>query len=267
MPEAVRRVFDDLLNIEVNTMVKSGMTGRKMPAFGHALLDIHGSYERWLNTYCTHLNGQWSGFRPSGDAEKFVAETIAAGEHDRWWVIEAGALIDHVTITAPFQGEANGVDLFETMRRRARIAEEMHRLLEGRSGFDVRDGGDIMLKRIIRNCDQLKAILQRAATGDAAVLTRATASGVEAADTDDLPRDDLITVRKAWEMGTEVIALQTVVQVDGDIVTRLNSAYAAERHQPVRDLHRESVGSALEHWHFLVDTVVSIAKSAAGIFT
>ena len=77
MPEAVRRVFDDLLNIEVNTMVKSGMTGRKMPAFGHALLDIHGSYERWLNTYCTRLNKHWSGFRTSEDAAAFVVETTA----------------------------------------------------------------------------------------------------------------------------------------------------------------------------------------------
>ncbi len=267
MPNAVKRVFDDLLNIEVNTMLKSGMTGRKMPAAGHALLDIHGGYEGWLNAYSVELNGQWTGFVASGGADAFRDETIAAGDSERWWVIEGDQLIDHLVITPPLDGEMNGIELFEAMRTRARVAEEIHRLLEGRRGYTVRDGGDVMLKRIVKNCDQLKSILDRAAPAGAATLTRASATGFTNVDLDDVPRDDLITIRKVWEMGTEVIAMQTVVQLDGDIVTRLNSAYAADRHQPVRDLHRETVGSALEHWRYLVETLVTMAKSAVSGLT
>lgn len=267
MPEAFKRVFDDLLNIEVNTMVRSGMTGRKMPAMGHALLDIHGGYEGWLNAYSVELNEQWSDFRVSADADVFRAETAAAGESELWWVIDGEQLVEHLVISPPLDGEVNGVELFEVMRTRARIAEEVHRLLEGRRGYMVRDGGDVMLKRIVRNCDQLKSIVERASPVRPAMLTRATATGISNVDLDDIPRDDLITIRKAWEMGTEVVAMQTVVQLDGDIVTRLNSAYAASRHQPVRDLHRETVGSALEHWRFLVETLVTIAKSAVSGLT
>lgn len=267
MPEAVKRVFDDLLNIEVNTMVKSGMTGRKMPAMGHAILDIHGAYEGWLNAYGVALNEQWGRFRTTDAAAAIVAEKIGAQEDDRWWVIENGQLLDHFVITAPLHQDANGVELFDGMRKRAQIAEEMHRLIEGRRGYTVPDGGDVILKRIVRNSDQLKAILARAAPDDAAVLSRSTTTGLRNVDMDAIPRDDLITIRKAWEMGTEAVALQTVVQIDGDIVTRLNAAYTADRHQPIRDLHRESVGSALEHWRYLVDTVVKMAESAVGIFT
>ena len=267
MPNAVKRVFDDLLNIEVNTMLRSGMTGRKMPATGHALLDIHGGYESWLNAYSVELNEGWSGFRVSADAEAFRAETVAAGDGDRWWVIDDEQFVAHLMIEPPLEGEVNGIELFDGTRWRARIAEDVHRLLDGRRGYTVRDGGDVLLKRIVGNSDQLKAILERAASGQPPMLTRATATGFTNVDVDSIPRDDLITIRKAWEMGTEVIAMQTVVQLDGDIVTRLNSAYAAERYQPVRDLHRESVGSALEHWRYLVETLVTMAKSVVSGLT
>ena len=267
MLDAAKRVFDDLLNIEVNTLLKSGMTGRKMPAIGHAFLDIYGGYDGWLNAYGVELNEQWSRFRTSDGAEKFRVETAAAGKSDRWWVIVDEQLVDQLVIAPPLEGVANGVELFEEMRNRARIAEEMHRLLEGRRGYMVRDGGDVMLKRIVRNCDQLKAILERAAPDMTAELSRATATGFTNVDVDSIPRDDLIMIRKAWDIGTEVVAMQTVVQLDGDIVTRLNSAYAADRHQPVRDLHRESVGSALEHWRYLVETLVTIVKSTVSGLT
>lgn len=268
MPGAVRRVFDDLLNIEVNTMVKPGMTGRKMPAFGHALLDIYADYQAWLNAAAVALDEQWTRFRATEAATTFRDETIAAGRADEWWVIQDDELIDPVGTTAPFSGTEPGTELFSDMRTRARTVQEMHGLLAGRRGYSVRDGGDVMLQRIVRNCDQLKAILERAPSGDQPThLTRNVPNGITGANTDALPSDDLITIRKAWEMGTEVVALQTVVQIDGDVVTRLNSAYAGDHHQPVRDLHRESVGTALDHWRQLVDTAVTLAKNVAGIFT
>ncbi|MDX2378854.1 MAG: hypothetical protein QNM02_03750 [Acidimicrobiia bacterium] len=267
MADTLKRVLDDLLNIEVNTMVKPGMTGRKMPAFGHALLDIHAGYERWLNRYSIELNAQWSRFRGTPVAEQFRVARIGAGEEAKWWVIQDGALIDRLETAALTESAVDALQLFEATRTEARVAEEVHRLLDGRRGYSVRDGGDVILMRIVRNCDQLKSILERVGTGGTVMLSRGTAAGITDADTDKLPREDLITVRKAWEMGTEEIAMQTVVQLDGDIVTRLNSAYAGEEDQPVRDIHRESVGSALAHWQYLVDTVVALAKSGLGVFT
>lgn len=267
MADTLKQVLDDLLNIEVNTMVKPGMTGRKMPAFGHALLDIHAGYERWLSRYRAELNAQWSRFVGSPAAARFRATTIGAGEQDDWWVIQNGALIDELATSALTDDPVDGIVLFQETRKGARTAQEVHRLLDGRRGYTVRDGGDVILLRIVHNCDQLTSILERVSTGEPAELTRKTATGITNADTDELPREDLITVRKAWEMGTEEVAMQTVVQLDGDIVTRLNSAYTADDDQPVRDVHRGSVDSALAHWQFLVDTVVALAKSGLGVFT
>ena len=125
-----------------------------------------------------------------------------------------------------------------------------------------------MLVRIIRNCDQLKAILQRASKlGRSATLSRTSDNGAEHTSTKSLSDEDKITLRKAWDMGTEVVALQTVVQLDGDIVTRINEVYTSDRARPVRELHRQGVSNALEHWTYLVDTVKSVVGAGLSKLT
>jgi hypothetical protein len=79
-----------------------------------------------------------------------------------------------------------------------------------------------------------------------------------------LSADDVLIVRKVWEVGTESIAMQTVAQIDGDVVTRIQAARATLADQPIHDLHREAVGNAMKHWQFLVETLVTITTKAAG---
>lgn len=268
---ATKRLIDDLLNLEINTMVKAGMTGRKMPALGHALLDIFSAYDSWIGSHTDELNDQWSAFRDTDDARTFLTETIAAEDTAKWWVITQDpphALIERLGIEPLFDpGAAVTAADFQDLRKRARTAEEMQGLL-ARHGRPIEDGADVMLRRIVRNCDQLTTILEKSSTaGRTATLSRSDPTGAENASAAELTSEDLITIRKAWEMGTEVIAMQTVVQLDGDIVNRVNSAFLSERRRPVRDLHRESVGNALSHWHFLVDTVSSVISAGLGKIT
>ena len=55
-------------------------------------------------------------------------------------------------------------------------------------------------------------------------------------------------IRKVWELGTEVIAMQTIVQVDGDVITRLNPTYMNEKRYPnLQTYHNEGVNIALRH--------------------
>ena len=67
-----------------------------------------------------------------------------------------------------------------------------------------------------------------------------------------------------WEVGTETIAMQTVAQIDGDVVTRIQEARATLADRPIHDLHREAVGNAMKHWQFLVETLVTVTTKAAG---
>lgn len=72
---------------------------------------------------------------------------------------------------------------------------------------------------------------------------------------DPLPIDDseLVLIRKVWELGTEVIVMQTIIQVDGDVITRLNPTYMNQKkYSSMQQYHNDSVNIALRHWSGLV---------------
>ena len=80
-------------------------------------------------------------------------------------------------------------------------------------------------------------------------ISRDTAGGVEF----DLTPEEVLVVRKAWEVGTETILMQTVAQLDGDFVTRVQPGRIAEQDDALHALHRSSTAGALQHWQFLVE--------------
>ncbi len=98
-----------------------------------------------------------------------------------------------------------------------------------------------MLHRIGGNAAQLKAVVER--------------DVVE-------PVDRIRIVRKAWELGTGTIVAQTVVQLDGDVVTRADedSLFVDDR-AALRRLHRDAVREALAHWRVLVELVTALVTS------
>ena len=77
-----------------------------------------------------------------------------------------------------------------------------------------------------------------------------------------LSADDQLILRKVWEVGTETIVMQTVAQLDGDVVTRVQQARAGVADEPIQTIHREAVANALKHWQFLVETLVTLTTKA-----
>ena len=150
-------------------------------------------------------------------------------------------------------------DAFDTLRERAKTAEVMYRLLltaKRITGGD--DGSAVLLKRIYRNCDQVKGVLSRADTAAAGALTRKSTGTRDLV----LSADDQLIVRKVWEVGTETIVMQTVAQLDGDVVTRVQQARAGVADESIQTIHREAVANALKHWQFLVETLVTLTTKA-----
>lgn len=259
---AAKRLFDNLLTIEVNTLVKPGMTGRKMPAVGQALLDIFSEYDDWLCRYVGHLNVEWKTF-PRSAVRIYATELQRQNKLDSSLIIKDHQPIGELAVTSFIDEEPVSADKFKGLRQRAATALEVHRLmtLSGAAlqpGPALSPGAAIMLRRIIRNCDQLRAILKELAPADGSIeLSRHAASGIATGDTT-FSGHDVVTIRKAWELGTEVIVMQSVVQLDGDVLTRINDAYLSAEYQPLRDVHHEGVGTALEQWNSLVKTFAKI---------
>ena len=57
---AAKNIFDDLLTLEVNVVLKPGMTARKLPEPVQALLDVMGDYDNWLSVFAARLNPAWT---------------------------------------------------------------------------------------------------------------------------------------------------------------------------------------------------------------
>ena len=136
-----------------------------------------------------------------------------------------------------------------------------------------------VLRRICNNCDSIKVVLKKrdaiaawldvpkervGATGPFGTTRQQLVAERDALIEPwfkVLPGDALI-VRHAWEVSTEVVRAQTVVQLRGDIVTRLHP----QASDAVRAMHQLGVGSALGHWQHLMGLVMQIGRDALGYF-
>jgi len=68
-----------------------------------------------------------------------------------------------------------------------------------------------------------------------------------------LEPDEVVVLRKIWEIGTDVVLMETVIQLDGDVISRVRQGHDSDPN--LQGLHRSLLETALNNWHFLVDTI------------
>ncbi len=257
--DAAQRIVDDLLNLEIDVIIKPGMTARKMPEPPHALLDVIGAYDTYICQVGNRLNPIWEEMGRPAVQVRPGSESPKPQSPNRQTDPVTGRL------TVPLRTESVpdviSEEVFDNLRERAVEAEAVYRRLV--TADDRRrvpeDETGVILTRIFRNCDQIKAMLTRPA------VSAVVGSGVDRdnAMTLVLPLEssEIVALRKIWEIGTESVVMQTIAQLDGDIVTRIQRGRDAAAYKPLHDLHQEAVASALKHWQFLAQTVATFLSS------
>ena len=85
-------------------------------------------------------------------------------------------------------------------------------------------------------------------------------------NTDDLELNpaQVSLLRKAWEIGTEQVLLQTTIQADGDVTTRLSQRFLSHHDSFVLNMHNESVQTSVHFWSNLVKTIREVAEGLLG---
>lgn len=201
----------DLLALEINTILKDGMSSQKMPAPEDAVIDV-------LIDYCDYL-------RPRVEASR-DGKTWKDVTHD-----QARAFVTEDRRTLDAAG-------LQTLRAIALALK----LLPG-----TPEGDQAVLSRIQRYCDQMKGFIkQPVCRGKALALTT----------------EQVVLLRKIWEIGTETVVMQTVVQIDGDVVTRIQQGRQGTENQQLHAAHRQSVEVSFRHWQFLVDALGRMVGAA-----
>lgn len=79
----------------------------------------------------------------------------------------------------------------------------------------------------------------------------------------DLTPTQVSLIRKVWEIGTEQVVLQTVIHADGDITSRISESLLHKPNPILFQLHHESVQGAVGFWMNIVET---LGKMAANFF-
>lgn len=203
----MEKLVQDLTHLEVNTIIKPCMTGRKMPEPRHALIEIADNY--------------------------------------------AGRL-ERLGYPISFQGRRRGsFDAFDRIRVKAGEAmADFDRRAEDRSLSDVEAVDRVLLFRMQRMSDEIKGILNGLRErGVDRWENDCSHDDIEAERLEfHLEPDETVKIRKIWEMGMEEIAMQTVVQIDGDIVARIQPRFAEGERRMIHGIHERSVAIALDFW-------------------
>ena len=273
----------DLLVMEVSTIASDSITGRKMPWFPHAVIDVLTKYADWLaEVRNINIVGILNSPEPL-TRERFL-EIVRA--HD-----EGG--IHSIT---------NGWQPIEQLRRAAKLVSHDDVMAEaGKEPLSHLETG--IAARIRRNCDQLKTIILRfrgteawrayflnrdalsnlaEATVDTASyegwsqfratdigLTRAEitcslqSASARHAEKAVLDSDAATRLRKMWELGTDQIIAQTTVHVDGDTVTRFQRDVEESKRLYYLEIHDRSVRTAVNQWKTLFDAFAELAGGLA----
>jgi len=258
--DRIRAIADALLTLEVNTIEKDNMSAQKMPEVPVALHSIVAAYALYLAD---------RGFAVTGplysDARDHMEKPAAEGQPD--------PSLDRLQGFTPAPGAdqadplTNGPATFEALQWAAFAALRLG-APPGKVLFTEEERA--VLARIRANCRQLREAVRKldqlfSGTPTAALFDTTmdkTMAGLMASPRPVLHIDTDITllVRKAWDIGTETVLLQTALQIDGDLVMRVSSALDEEKRAFFSDLHKSMVEIGIRQWTALFD----LARSLVG---
>lgn len=251
LEDEISSTLFDLTNLEINTIVKDEMTASKAPSSARLLLhNLAGKYDQKL---------------------------VILGDKYRQYL---GAS-DHVGDENLFRGirerEGSGYESFKELSDRAKDAGI---LLKGSKVLvslpeDQIDSDIMMLKRIETISNDVRRILvmdgvdpnkddavKSAAFNfdDKETIEKFRTMTSRQADEFELNLDlrQVLVIKKANDIGTEKVVLQTVIGIDGDVTTRISKAFAEQPVTFINEMHKDAISVSVEFWKSLINVVVQL---------
>lgn len=234
--QRVKRLLLDLTSLEINTLVTENITGESMGDPRQAIAQIQALYAAKLDEIDDAHRGAETAASPGGQAAP-AAQLPASPAAARAQVRDTERRAE--SLKQQHQDKLSSEDHSHLSNIRDRSRE-----LKGLLG---KLGGAATPAAAAAQIQRAPGGPEPAASGDSAP-----------AETPELEPEDMVTLRKMWELGVEPIAAQTVVQIGGDVITRVHPKYASGEHPMLLELHQAGVSTATGMWNTLIDTAVRI---------
>lgn len=228
------RMLEDLTSIEVKTLVTENISGSTMADPRLALHEIGEVYGNTLATIAQHHDvtsdglahvrqGSHPGSRDTFDAQRTTAEQLSERLTDTLTVHEA-AKLDRIRSSCEELSQ-----LFDRIGR--------HPSCQGAENEKHRCNAYTKT--------ELLGVDSGESTGNPEALP--------------LSPSDRLALQRIWSLGMDPIAIRTVVQMDGDIVTRIRPEWAEGSHAALHALHLDGIRTAIDTWQDLLRAVAEFA--------
>jgi len=265
LEDKISSTLYDLTHLEINTIIKDEMTATKAPnsprlilnslatAYYNKLIFLGKKYEEFL------------GPPPKAGQNLFRGEEVYMG---------------------------SGYESFHELSHRAESAGKMikdnkTKILLNENDIDA----DIMmLKRIETISNDIRSLLKMKDTVKGIPIKIEAVNGEPAkyrdtyefdlsdkanefrtmtkkqADKNELILDlrQLMVIKKANDIGTEKVMLQTVIGMDGDVTTRISKSFAEQPIPFINNLHNDGIKISVDFWKTLINVVVQLGTQIIG---
>jgi hypothetical protein len=232
-----RRLFADLLTVEVNTLIHRSASGRKMPEVPAALHEIGADFRAFLAELATTGSRSLAQEKARSQTPSAVSDSPPPPEEFLKLAHAARSLAD---------SSANGNPTEADIAADLSLSEDD---ISVAPAIEPEEEVQRVLSRIAWSSDYLRTVSQSAR-----------------ADPSSLSPYDLMVLRKIWELGVETIAVQTVVQADGDIIGRLHAGIDGIPPGALQQFHQDMVSQSVTHWRLMFETAAVILQTVGGFF-
>ncbi|MBM3237495.1 hypothetical protein FJZ31_14490 [Candidatus Poribacteria bacterium] len=249
-----KAIAQDLLKLEINTIIKSDMSAVKMPASKRqALYEVARDYDKKLKELKVRepIYWEYAGIRSFGELRDRAKEGIKkleekyqdASQEEQQDIRENLKMLERIEYQS-----SSIVGMFKEIEQN--IASKKRRL----QGYSEPPETPKQLTEADRPPESHKA--SQMWNND---ISRSDMNMIENLD---LTPDHITLIRKAWEISTEPIILQTVIQVDGDVTTRISERFARNLNEAILNIHKDSIDTSTRFWANLVKILGEMAGKA-----
>jgi hypothetical protein len=267
MRDYLKSLASDLLTLEINTIVKENFTASKMPStFRVALLNIADNYRNTLVEYgiCrTRTDGE---LFSAQDKQLPLLRWRFGGEYSfgeiNYYAKQGQQILEKrkeqaVTYRALQNLEQHSKMLFRIQRHSANI---FGMFKNRRKDFEV---GPYDMKPLEDAYAENGLFISH--TESAEWNNDVSIQDINRLEDIQLEPHEITLIRKTWEIGTQTILLQTVIQIDGDIANYLTPTFIELPHEMrsiVLNMHSQSTESGTRVWQMLFATISQLAGKA-----
>lgn len=254
----LKKIAQDLLTLEVNTIIKADMSAVKMPPSRRQVLyDIAKSYHRKLidlgfrNPVCWKFAGRLSFGELRDRAKEGVEKCESRLKTEP--VDKQNEIQENIKILERIQDQSIMiVGMFYDLENCIKVKYKETR-------------GYKPVPKLLKKQEIRADKFGRSHEGSEMWNNDIDRYRMNVIQDLDLTTAQVTFLRKAWEVGTERIVMQTVIQIDGDVTTRIAERFLKEEdNNIVMKIHNDSVSTSTSFWSNLMRAMGEIAGNAFG---